>query len=120
MPFSKLCIDCMEAKINSKILSCGYIIVHPSSASLHRFHDHPMLTIFEETEKDWVSRRSSVKSNKSKADSPPPPPEITIGERSDDDGEEDSVARAVAYLRRKSLAPEEIPEDVTELREKTV
>ncbi|KAK0405041.1 hypothetical protein QR680_017775 [Steinernema hermaphroditum] len=108
-----------EGESVKDILTPPLKIVHPSSASLHRFHNHPMLTIFEETEKEWVSRRSSVKSNKSKTEPPEQPVEAPTRDFSDDEGE-DRVAKAVAYLRRKSLAPEEIPKDIGELRERTL
>uniref|UniRef100_A0A915DCL2 Chloride channel protein n=1 Tax=Ditylenchus dipsaci TaxID=166011 RepID=A0A915DCL2_9BILA len=107
-------------------------IVHASSASLHHFVNHPMLTIQEENEPIGISRKSSLKSLRNSslrrtdaalvvaaAIAPIQPPQFLNLESieagtSDQLGmealtpEPGDVAMAVAYLRRKSLALEDL------------
>ncbi|KAH7704783.1 CRE-CLH-3 protein [Aphelenchoides avenae] len=88
-------------------------IVHPSSASLHHFHNHPMLTMIQEEQEHQhsLSRKSSLKSpnsTTSRQSDEARPSILPTASEAESSSAPTEVAQAVAYLRRKSLAPEEL------------
>uniref|UniRef100_A0A7E4WAY4 Chloride channel protein n=1 Tax=Panagrellus redivivus TaxID=6233 RepID=A0A7E4WAY4_PANRE len=100
------------------ILTPSLKVVHPSAASLQHYTVHPLLTIQEENDYSGRSASSTLERITGSPDSPVARPSILKKSSKNktifDQPQASEVAQAVAYLRRKSLAFEEVKTDHTD------
>uniref|UniRef100_A0A914YGK1 CBS domain-containing protein n=1 Tax=Panagrolaimus superbus TaxID=310955 RepID=A0A914YGK1_9BILA len=98
---------------HNDILTPALKVVHPSSASLHHYNNHPLLTIQEEND------ATSLKSAPHSYERPSSPPRTSILKKKEPPLQKrDQVAKAVAYLRRKSISLDKTNDDLLPGREK--